>query len=139
MCSLLFPVSACGPVDALMHDSFLVFSPQASVCACSAECLVRVVVVFSHVQSRDRLGCRGNIRRRFSRDLLAVFCARRPCEQFWHGQGCSLFDVAHPAFPLSTTASPTLRDARKDGFGLLTPCITSTSKGLGTECERRQP
>ena len=30
--------------------------------------------------------------------------------------GCSLFDVVHPAFPLPTTASPTLQDAVKDFF-----------------------
>ena len=29
-------------------------------------------------------------------------------EQFWHGQGCPFFDVVRPAFPLLTTASPTL-------------------------------
>ena len=29
----------------------------------------------------------------------------------------SLFDVVHPAFPLPTTASPTLQDALKYGFG----------------------
>ena len=34
-------------------------------------------------------------------------------EQPWHGQGCLLFDVVHPAISLRTTASPTL----KDGFG----------------------
>ena len=34
-----------------------------------------------------------------------------------HGQGCPLFDVVHPAFPLLTTASPTLQGALKDGFG----------------------
>ena len=34
------------------------------------------------------------------------------------GKGCTLFDVVHPAlFPLPTTASPTLRDAPKDGVG----------------------
>ena len=37
--------------------------------------------------------------------------------QFWHGQGCPLFDVVHPAFPLPTTASPTLQGAIKDGSG----------------------
>ena len=36
---------------------------------------------------------------------------------FWHGQGCPLFDVVHPAFPLPTTALPTLQGALKDGFG----------------------
>ena len=51
------------------------------------------------------------------------------CEQLWHGQGCPLFDVGHPAFPLPTTASPTLQGALKDGFGeallvcdMLKPC-----------------
>ena len=33
------------------------------------------------------------------------------------GQGRPLFDVAHPAFPLPTTASPTLQGARNDGSG----------------------
>ena len=39
------------------------------------------------------------------------------CEQFWHGQGCLLFDVVHPALPLPTTASLTTQGALKDGFG----------------------
>ena len=39
------------------------------------------------------------------------------CEQFWHEQGCPLFGVFYPAFPLPTTPSPTLRGAPKDGFG----------------------
>ena len=39
------------------------------------------------------------------------------CEQFWHGQGCPVVDVVHPVFPLLITASPTLPDALKDGFG----------------------
>ena len=53
---------------------------------------------------------------RFTRDLLPVFSAGGPCEQFWHGQGCPIFDVVHPEFPLLTTASPTRQDAVKDGF-----------------------
>ena len=40
-----------------------------------------------------------------------------PCEQFWQGQGCAHFDVVHQAFPLPTTASPTLQGALRDGFG----------------------
>ena len=43
--------------------------------------------------------------RRFSRDPLPVLSAEGRCEKFWHGQGCSLFDVVHPAFPLPTKAS----------------------------------
>ena len=30
----------------------------------------------------------------FSRDPLPVFSAEGPCEQFWHGQGCPLFDLS---------------------------------------------
>ena len=54
---------------------------------------------------------------RFSRDPFSVFSAGGPCEQFWHGQRCPLFDVVHPAFPLPTTASPILQGALKNGFG----------------------
>ena len=63
------------------------------------------------------LGSSGGHERRFSRDPLPFFSAGGPCEQFWHGQGCPLFDVVHPAFSLSTMASPTLKGALKDGFG----------------------
>ena len=35
--------------------------------------------------------------------------------QFWNGQGCPLFDFVYPAFPLLTTASPTVRGALPDG------------------------
>ena len=35
-------------------------------------------------------------------------------EQFWHGQGCPLFDLVHSAFSLLTTASPTIQGALKD-------------------------
>ena len=38
---------------------------------------------------------------------------------FLHRQGCALFDVVHPAFPLQTTALPTLQGALKDGFGVV--------------------
>ena len=37
-------------------------------------------------------------------------------EQFWHGQGCPLFNVDHPAFPLHTMALPILKGALKDGL-----------------------
>ena len=53
----------------------------------------------------------------FSRDSFPVFSAGGHCEQFWHGEGCPLFDVVHTAFPLPTTVSPTLQHALKDGFG----------------------
>ena len=37
-------------------------------------------------------------------------------EQFWHGQGCPSFDVLYSAFPLLTTALPTLQGALKHSF-----------------------
>ena len=63
------------------------------------------------------VGGGGDIRGDSAAFPLQFFSAGAPCEQFWHGQGCPLFDVVHQAFPLSTTASPTLQDALKDGFG----------------------
>ena len=59
----------------------------------------------------------GSHERRFSRDLFPVFPRGGVCEQFWHGQRCPLFDVAHPAFLLPTTASPSIQGALKDGLG----------------------
>ena len=61
---------------------------------------------------------------RFSRDPVPVFSAGGPCEQFQHGQGCSLFDVIHPAFPLPTKASLTLQGALKDGLERLSLHVT---------------
>ena len=52
-----------------------------------------------------------------SADSLPVFSAEGCCAQFWHRQECLLFDVVHPAFPLPTTASPTLKGALGDGLG----------------------
>ena len=40
----------------------------------------------------------------------------------WHGRGCPLFDVVHPAFPLPTMASPTLQGVLKDDFGDVVAC-----------------
>ena len=54
---------------------------------------------------------------RFSRYPLPVFSAGGPFEQFWHGQGCPLFDVVHLRFLLPTTALPALQTAPRDGFG----------------------
>ena len=53
----------------------------------------------------------------FSKDPLPVFPAGGHFEWFWHGQGCPLFDIVHPTFPLPSTASSTLQGALKDGFG----------------------
>ena len=63
------------------------------------------------------IGLSGERERRFSRDPLLVFSAGGHCEQRWPGQGCPLFDVVYPAFPLPTTMSPTLQVTLKDGFG----------------------
>ena len=49
--------------------------------------------------------------------LFQSFFAEGPCEQFWHGQKRSHFDVVHPAFLLPTTALPTLQGALKEGCG----------------------
>ena len=52
-----------------------------------------------------------------SAEILFQSSAGGHCEQFWHGQGCPLLEVVHPAFPLPTRMSPTLQGALKDGFG----------------------
>ena len=51
---------------------------------------------------------------RLSRDHLPDLSAGGPCEQFWHGHGCLVFDVVHPTFPLPTTASFILKGTLKD-------------------------
>ena len=77
------------------------------------------------------IGSSWGLEGRFSRDLLPVFSAGGHFEQFWHGQGCPLFDADHPAFPLQTTTSnPNLtltlthRDLNIQGRGHIgtTPC-----------------
>ena len=57
------------------------------------------------------IGSSGGQEGRFGRDPLPVFPAGGHCEQFWHGQRCPILDVVHPAFPLPTTALPTLQGA----------------------------
>ena len=87
--------------------------------------MLQNIVRYHLVSSVSRLiGLSGGHEGRFSRDPLPVFSAGGPPQfwalrspQFWHGQGCPLFNVLHPAFPLPTTASPTLQGALKDGFG----------------------
>ena len=54
---------------------------------------------------------------RFSRYPLQVYSVGSYRVQFWHGQGRPLFDVALPALPLPTTASPTFLGTQKDGPG----------------------
>ena len=78
---------------------------------------LRTIVMVSSVQSLDQLDRRGGHEGRISRDPLPVFSAGGHCKQFWHGQGCPRYDVVQSAFPLSSTTSPTLQGALKDGFG----------------------
>ena len=70
------------------------------------------------------MGRRGDVRDDPAEILFPVFSAGDPCEQFWHGQECLLFDVVHPAFPLPTTASPTIHDALKDVLEMLSRHVT---------------
>ena len=80
-------------------------------------------VRFSPLTDRVVGGGGGGHEGRFNRDLLPVLSAGGPCEQFWHGQGCHLFDVVYPAFPPPTTTSPTLQGALKDDFReTVVPC-----------------
>ena len=46
-----------------------------------------------------------------------MFSAGGPCEQFWQGQGCPLFHIVQPAFPLPATTLPILQSALRNGFG----------------------
>ena len=62
-----------------------------------------------------------------------------PCEQFWHGQGCPLFDVVYPAFPLPTMALPTLQSAPKDVLERLMECDMPEPRKCPSldSCQRR--
>ena len=76
------------------------------------------ISLFNLVQSLDRLACLGdNYDRWFSRDPLQVVLCRRPCLAVLAWAGMLTLYVVHPAFPLPTTALPTLQGALKDGFG----------------------
>ena len=74
---------------------------------------------FSLARPLDQMGRRGNIRDDSAEILFQSFFRRDPCEQFWHRHECPLFDVVYPAFPLPTTASPTIHDAVKDVLKML--------------------
>ena len=52
----------------------------------------------------------------FSWDPLPIFSEGGLCGQFWHGQGCPLFDIVHPALALLTILSAIFQGAPKDGF-----------------------
>ena len=76
--------------------------------------------IFRSVQSLGRSGRRGDMRDDSAKILFQVFFfffSGSPCDQFWHEQGCPVFDVVHAEFSLRTTASPTLQSALKNDFG----------------------
>ena len=62
------------------------------------------------------MGSSGGRHRRFSRNSLPVFSAGVLVSGSGMGKDV-LFYVDHLAFPLPTTASPTLQGALKDGLG----------------------
>ena len=75
-------------------------------------------IQFSSVQPLDRLGPCGGHWDDSAQILFHCFLsAGGHSDQFWHGQGCPLFDVVHSAFPLPPTASSSLQGVLKDGFG----------------------
>ena len=57
------------------------------------------------------IGSSGRRERRFSRDPFPVFSAGSHHVQFWQMQGCPLFYVVCPAFPLPTTTSHSIQGA----------------------------
>ena len=73
-------------------------------------------VQFSSAPWPNRRGGGWGHEGRFRRDPIPVFSAGGPCEQLWHGQEWRIFYVVHLAFPLPTTASPTLQGVLKDIF-----------------------
>ena len=79
-------------------------------------CLGNRVHNINSAQSLDLLSRQGDMRDDSAEILFQSFLREALLMQFWNGQGCPLFYVVHPAFPLSTTASPNLQDVLKDGF-----------------------
>ena len=82
----------------------------------SATVNIIIIIINSSVQFSSASWLIGGQVELFSRETLPAFSAGGHWEQFWQGQGCPFFDVVHPAFPLPTTASPTLQGALKNGF-----------------------
>ena len=59
----------------------------------------------------------GDMRDNSAEILFQSFLQKAIVSGFWHGKGCPLSDIVHPAFPLLTMALPNLQCALKDGFG----------------------
>ena len=70
---------------------------------------------FSSVYVLDRLGRRGDMKDDSAEILFQSILQEAVVSSFGMGR-CPLFDVFHPAFPLPTTASPTLQGALKDSY-----------------------
>ena len=118
----------------LFSETFLFSSNQGSSPFYETTFFLKLCCNISSVQSLDQTSHQGEHDGQFSRDSLLVFSAEGPCEQFWYGQGCQLFDVVHLAFPLPTTASATLQGALKDGFReAVVACVMSVQ---GNRCTR---
>ena len=58
---------------------------------------------------------------------LPVFSAEGHREKFWHGQGCPLFDVVHPAFSVPTMAPLTLQGSLKERLSWRVTCPNHAS------------
>ena len=61
---------------------------------------------FSSVQSLYQLTCQGDMRGNSAEILFLSFLQEAIASSSWHGQGCPLFDVVHPAFPLLSMVLP---------------------------------
>ena len=91
-------------------SSFFFFFPPNKI---HSSIRFSVVCHFRSVQSLARLAPRGDARTIQQRSSSSLFF-RRP---LWAVLACPLFDVVHAAFPLRTTASPTLQGVLKSVFG----------------------
>ena len=94
----------------------------------------------SSLHSHDQLGHWGDRRDDSSDILFQFFSMEGHHEQFWHGQGCPLFDSVHLAFPLVTTASPILQGVLKSGFGeaVMEPDMPKSCDFSSTDsCQKR--
>ena len=86
-------------------------------------------MLFSSLQSLGRLGRLGDTRDDsaeipFQSFLQEALVSRSGMDRDVH----PLFDIVHPAFPLPTTASPTLQGAMQDSFGEAVVACDSLSK-----------
>ena len=60
----------------------------------------------------------------FSRYPLPVFSAEGPCEQFWHGQGCPLFDVSIQYFLCRSRSHQPIKMPRRMVLEKPSWCVT---------------